>query len=62
MMDRSRQKSVRIRWQGITVSVFTIFIITSLVSPRDVTKKDLNMEKIGTRALIWNPVQTLTEH
>lgn len=61
MMDRSRQKNVRFRMQSITISIFAIFIITSLVSPKNVTKKDLSMEPIGTRALIWNPVQTVTE-
>ncbi len=62
MMDRNRQKSVRFRMQRITISVFAIFIIMSLVSPKNITKKDLSMEPIGTKALIWNPVQTVTEH
>jgi hypothetical protein len=62
MMDRVRRKSVRFQWQSITISIYTIFVITSIFSPRNVTKKNLRMEKIGTRALIWNPVQTITKH
>ena len=61
MMDRVRQKSIRFQWQSIIVSVFTFFVIASIASSKNVTKMDIKMEKIGTKALIWNPVQTVIE-